>query len=167
MHHQDVRQAARICHLFVGLNRVLWHTAGGKRQMQLTVFFADPHWVGVFERRDAGDYRISRVVLGSEPRDTELWELLVDNLRGLKFSDPQPDAPSVVETAKNPKRAQREARATLAQRGVSTKAQEAMRLVQEQKKQTRKEISKAEREAQKERLFALKQEKRKQKKRGH
>ncbi|HET9957145.1 MAG TPA: YjdF family protein [Polyangiaceae bacterium] len=135
--------------------------------MQFSVFFENPFWVGVFERVDERGYSVSRVVFGSDPRDREVWELLLANLRQVRFSDPIPEPPKSMEVQKNPKRVQREAREALERAPLSTKAQDALRLALEQKKKVKKEQSKAAREAERDRLFTLKQEKRKEKKRGH
>jgi hypothetical protein len=55
----------------------------------------------------------------------------------------------------------------LSQKGTSTKAQEAMRALHESKKLGRKELRKETREAEKEHKFLLKQEKKKEKHKGH
>jgi len=135
--------------------------------MQLSVYFENPFWVGVFERSDERGYSVSRVVFGSDPRDREVWEFLLENMRQVRFSAPVAEAPKALEVAKNPKRVQREARDALEKAPLSTKAQDALRQALEMKKKTKKEHSKAVRDAERDRLFALKQEKRKEKKRGH
>ena len=62
---------------------------------------------------------------------------------------------------------QREAQKAILNTGVGTKAQQALKLQQEEGKLARKAKSKAQREAEAERQFAIKQEKRKEKHRGH
>lgn len=70
------------------------------------------------------------------------------------------------EAKKNPKRVQREVRKRLAETGVSTKAQQALQLQREEAKLGRRQISKAQKEVEKQRQFALKQQKRKEKHKG-
>jgi hypothetical protein len=135
--------------------------------VQLTVFFENPFWVGVFERHDERGYSVSRVVFGGEPRDREVWEFLLANAPNLRFSEPLPAPPVASEVPRNPKRQQREAQEAMERAPLSTKAQDALRIALEQKKKTRKETSKRERDAEKERLYAMKVEKKKKKKRGH
>ena len=66
----------------------------------------------------------------------------------------------------NPKRMQREINNQLQNKGMGTKAQQALKLQHEQNKMERKVKSKEQREAEKERQYALRQEKRKAKHRG-
>lgn len=130
----------------------------------LTVFFEDPFWVGVFERVDQGKLSACKVTFGAEPRDCEVLEFILKNYDKLRFS-PAVEAP-VKETARNPKRAQREARRQVGESGVGTRSQQALKLQQEQQKTQRKQQSRERQAAERERLFALKQQKRKEKHRG-
>ena len=84
---------------------------------------------------------------------------------GLHFS---PAVETVVkETTKNPKRMQRDAKKQMAEKGIGTKSQQALKLQQEQNKQERKARSREKREAEEKRLFELKQQKKKEKHKGH
>ena len=66
----------------------------------------------------------------------------------------------------NPKRMQREINSQLQDRGIGTKAQQALKLQHEQYKLERKTQSREQLEAEKERQYALRQEKKKAKHRG-
>lgn len=129
----------------------------------LTVFFEGPFWVGVFERVEDGKLSVCRVVFGSEPRDYEVWEFILKNYYGLNFS---PAAPVAVRDGKvNPKRRQREAgRQTMP--GIGTKSQQALQLQREERKTERRQAGREQKEAEKQRMFELKQQKRKEKHRG-
>ena len=82
--------------------------------------------------------------------------------------DISPSVHTVVkETKKNPKRAQRDAKKQTFEVGIGTKSQQALKLQQEQNKQERKVRSREQREAESQRLFELKQMKKKEKHRGH
>ena len=130
----------------------------------LTVFFEDPFWVGVFERVDQGKLSACKVTFGAEPRDCEVLEFILKNYDKLRFS-PAVEA-AVRSTPANPKRMQREARKQSLQSGVSTKSQQALQMQREETKLERKIISRAQKEAEKQRRFERKQHKRKEKHRG-
>ena len=132
---------------------------------KLTVYFDDPFWAGVFERIENEKLSVCKVTFGAEPKDYEVWAFVLKNYSRLKFS------PAVNVTVKkengNPKRIQREARRQAALPGVGTKAQQALQMQREKIKMERKQISRQQREAEKQRQFDLKQQKRKEKHRGH
>lgn len=134
--------------------------------IKLTVFFDDPFWVGVFERTENGLLEISRVVFGSEPKDYEVYAFVLEHYHRLDFSRPvrvETDIQRII----NPKRLQRIVRRETNHSGVGTKAQQAMKLEQEARKQERRQLSKEEREEQERLKFEKGQEKKKEKKKGH
>ena len=131
----------------------------------LTVFFEDPFWVGVFERTAEGKYSVCKVTFGAEPTDAELWEFVQRHYTKLTFS-PAEDA-DLRQPADNPKRRQRNARKLLSDTEVSTKARQALQKQREEQKTERKEKSRELREAEMQRRFALRQQKKKEKHRGH
>ncbi len=131
----------------------------------LTVFFEGPFWVGVFERIEDGKLSVSKVTFGAEPKDYEVWEFVLQHYYELAFS-PAVQTESR-QSADNPKRRARAARKLTEQSGIRTKSQQAVQLQREQKKLERKEKSREERLAETERVFSLKQQKKKEKRRGH
>lgn len=131
---------------------------------KLTVFFEEPFWVGVFERICGGKLSVCRVVFGGEPRDYEVYEFFLTRYDHLKFS-PAVDA-EVKAPPQNPKRLQREARKQAQSAGIGTKSQQALKLQQEQGKLRRKTVSREKREAEEQRKFELKQQKKREKHRG-
>ena len=132
---------------------------------KLTVFFEDPFWVGIFERTTDKKLSAAKVTFGAEPKDYEVLEFINRNYYHLQFS---PAVETVVkDTKKNPKRAQRDAKKQTLETGIGTKSQQALKLQQEQNKQERKVRSREQREAENQRLFELKQMKKKEKHRGH
>ena len=62
---------------------------------------------------------------------------------------------------------QREAKKQLRNTGIGTKSQEALKLQHEQNKQERKDKCKEQKEAEQQRLFELKQQKKLEKHKGH
>ena len=131
----------------------------------LTVYFEAPFWVGVFERIEDGKLSVAKVTFGAEPKDFELQEYIQKCYSALKFS---PVVETVVkELKRNPKRMQREAKRQMQETGVGTKAQQALKLQQEQDKQKRKVRSREKKEAEELRKFELKQQKKREKHKGH
>ena len=135
------------------------------REGRLTVFFEDPFWVGVFERYSNGKLSACKVTFGAEPKDYEVWDFVLKHYYELSFGPAVPV--EIKQTADNPKRRQRNAGKQMDMQGISTKSQEALRLQREEMKTERRQISREEREAEAQRRFALKQEKRREKQKGH
>lgn len=133
---------------------------------RLTVFFEEPFWVGVYEREDNGGYEACKITFGAEPKDYEVYDFMLKNWSKLKFSPPI-EAKNMEEKLISPKRMQRAINRQLQATGVGTKAQQALKLQQEQGKAEHKARTREQREAEKELQFQLRQEKRKEKHRGH
>ena len=132
---------------------------------RLTVFFEDPFWVGIFERIENRKLSVVKVTFGAEPKDYEVLEFINRNYYHLQFS---PAVETIVkDTKKNPKRAQRDAKRQTLETGIGTKSQQALKLQQEKNKQERKVRSREQREAENQRLFELKQMKKREKHKGH
>ena len=122
----------------------------------LTILFEDPFWIGLYERFDEDKYEVCKITFGAEPKDYEVYEFLLKNWGKLQFSPPIKT--ELAEERKiNPKRQNR---------GIGTKAQQALKLQHEQNKLARKTKSREQREAEQERQYALRQEKKKAKHRG-
>ncbi len=132
---------------------------------RLTVFFEDPFWVGVFERETDGAVRAARVVFGAQPTDAEVFEFVLKHADRLRYGPPLEG--SLSREAANPKRRRREAARETAQRGIGTRSQQALQLAREQNKLEKREDSRARRQAEQARRFALRTEKRREKHRGH
>ena len=132
---------------------------------EFTVFFEEPFWIGVFERVENGKLSVCKVTFGAEPKDSEIWEFILKHYDELKFSPAV--KVEVRHTADNPKRRQRNAAKQMKHNGIGTKSQQALQLQREQMKTERRQQSREQREAEKQQLFDLKQQKRKEKHRGH
>ena len=135
------------------------------KKSKLTILFENPFWVGLYERIDGDQYEVCKVTFGAEPKDYEIYDFLLANWRKLTFSPPV-KADKIQERRINPKRMQREINSQLENKGIGTKAQQALKLQHEQNKIERKIQSREQKEAEKERQFALRQEKKKAKHRG-
>jgi len=132
----------------------------------LSVLFEDPFWVGIFEETEGRKLRAARVVFGAEPTDAAVYEFILTSYQKIRFSDPVHASPTVIHCS-NPKRMQREIARTTKKKSVGTKAQQAIKNLQETSKIERKEISKEKTLLEEERCFAIRQEKKKARHRGH
>lgn len=133
---------------------------------KLTVLFQEPFWVGIYEREYANIYEVAKIIFGADPKDCEVYEFMLQNVCRLQFS-PSLETESAAERKINQKRIQRAISCRLNQTFIGTKAQQALKLLQEQNKVNRKTISRDQRLEEEQRKFNLKQAKRKQKHRGH
>ena len=132
---------------------------------KLTVFFDDPFWIGVFERVCDGKLSVSKVTFGAEPKDYEVKDFILGNYYKLKYSSEIKT--EFKQTADNPKRRQRNASKQVQNTGIGTKSQQALQMQREEMKVERKQITKEIREAEKQKQFELKQQKKKEKHKGH
>lgn len=136
-----------------------------KVTIKFQVLFADPFWIGICERVIDGSLSVSKVTFGAEPKDNEFEEYILKNWYQLRFSP----TTHILEKHKeniNPKRLQREVKRQVANVGIGTKSQQALKLQQDENKLERKIRLRKRREEEEERLFLLKQEKRKEKHKG-
>lgn len=134
-------------------------------ESKLTIFFDEPFWVGVFEGLYGKKLSVCRVVFGAEPTDAQIYAFILRTFNHLRFSPPVKT--EVKQRADNPKHRQQNAQKQLEKSGVGTKSQQALQKQYEENKLERKQRSREQREAEKRRLFELKQQKRKEKHRGH
>lgn len=133
---------------------------------RLTVLFEDPFWVGIYEREEEGRRQACRIVFGSQPKDGQVLQMLLENWRKLRFSPwvegEEPPAP------RSPKSLRRQVRRQMEEgrpfRG--TKAQQALALGREEQKLRKKERSREEREREGQERFRRRQEKRRARRGG-
>ena len=134
----------------------------------LTVYFDCPFWVGVFEIYSENSIRTCRVVFGSEPKDIEIYNLILNDYYKLKFSKPMPvDENYIKPKAVNPKRMQRQVKQLTREKGIGTKSQQAINKQREENKILRKKSSKEQKDIEKQMKFNVRQLKKKEKHRGH
>ena len=130
----------------------------------LTVYFDEPFWVGIFERCDNGRLSVCKVTFGAEPKEQEIYEFVLRHFTELRFS--QEVDIKQRKTADNPKRRQRNARKQMERSGVGTKSQMALQMQLEQNKLERKVKTREQKLAEKQRLFEIKQQKKREKHKG-
>ena len=134
-------------------------------ESKLTIYFDEPFWVGVFEEIDGDKLSVCRTVFGAEPTAAGIYGFILKHYYHLRFSAPVKT--EIRQKADNPKRRQRNARKQLEKSGIGTKSQQALQKQYEENKTERKRTTREQREAEKQRQFELKQQKRKEKHRGH
>ncbi|CAM3256546.1 DUF2992 family protein [Lactococcus hircilactis] len=132
----------------------------------LTVLFKKPFWVGIFERRYDDKIEVAKVIFGKEPKDYEVYDFVLTQYYNLKFS-PAIKTEVINDRKINPKRLQKLAKKQASEVGIGTKAQQALKVQQEERKLERTKSSRAQREAKKQKQFELRQKKRYEKHRGH
>ena len=133
---------------------------------KLTILFEAPFWIGLYERECDGQYEVCKITFGAEPKDYEVYSFMLEQWNYLKFS-PSLEAETIAEKRINPKQMQRMINRQTAEKGIGTKAQQALKLQQEQGKLERKSRSHEQKEAEKERQFKIRQDKKKEKHKGH
>lgn len=137
--------------------------------IKATIFFEKRFWVGTFERIDKDGYAVARHIFGAEPTNPEIYEFVLHHYHELKFGASKEIQVEIHRM--NPKRVQREVRREMEKiketTMPSTLAQDYMREELEKKKKEKKKINSIEKQARKDEQFQLKQQKRKEKQRGH
>ncbi|MGO0062134.1 YjdF family protein [Brevibacillus fluminis] len=137
--------------------------------MKLTVFFdaACSLWVGVVEEHENNKLKARRHIFGPEPKDAEVLFFVNHAMLPLMAQATQlVDTKPMAERRLNPKRMAREANRELQQRGISTFAQEAIKLELLQRKKERKTTSRERKEEQLAYKREIARQKAKQKHRG-
>ncbi len=137
----------------------------GRVSVKLTVYFEDPFWIGIFERSIDEKLSVCKVIFGAEPKDNEVLELVLNKYSKLKYS-PEIQYEKVFKEKVNPKRVQRDVKKQLNNKGVGTKSQQALKLQQEQNKTIRRIKTKEQKELEKEKMYSLKQQKKREKHKG-
>ena len=134
-------------------------------RVRLTVCFEEPFWIGLYERISDGRYEVCKITFGAEPKDAEVYGFLLGNAHRLSFS-PAVEADLRPVRLVNPKRMQREVRRQAQSTAIGTKAQQALKLQQEQSKASRRLRKREQREADQLRRYELRQEKKREKHKG-
>ena len=139
----------------------------GDRMTTLTVYYDGQFWVGVCERSDGDSYSVAKTVFGAEPSDAEVLDFTLRRWHTLSFSVPVESADREKPARISPKRLARLVRKEAETQGIGTKAQQAMKAEHERLKDVKAAERKQRKELREEERFALKQAKKKEKKRGH
>ena len=79
--------------------------------IKLTIYFEEPFWVGIFERSIDEKFSVCKVVFGAEPKDNEIFGLVLNRYSKLKYS-PEILYEKAFKEKVNPKRVQRDVKKT-------------------------------------------------------
>lgn len=132
----------------------------------LTVYFEEPFWVGLYERTVQGQYQAAKIFFGAEPKGCEVYDLILQQWQRFHFSE-YLQAAHKDKKPTNPKRLQRAIKKQLQAPAMGTKAQQALKLQHAQQKINRNEQRHKQWELEQAQRFAKKQQKQKEKHRGH
>lgn len=131
----------------------------------LMVLFAEPFWIGIYERNYGDKYEVCKITFGAEPKETEVYNFLQENWSRLHFVVVDSSSINSIEH-QNPKRRQRDIKKEMQIKSVSTKAQQALQQQREQNKIQRQSNKKQNRDIETAYKFAKRQAKKKAKHRG-
>ncbi len=135
--------------------------------MRLLVYFDGQFWTGLIESSEADNYFAKQYIFGVEPSDSEILEFVNNQMfRPLQTAQLPDKQPIAIHRKINPKRLKKLAAREMEKVPVSTKSQAAIQQQFEEQKKEKSVVSKAERDAQKERKRLIAAEKAKNKHRG-
>jgi len=135
--------------------------------MKLTIYHNGQFWVGVIEECVDSKLTAMRFVFGTEPHDADVLDFLDRTILTLLTKPSKAvTVKTVVERAVNPKRLARIAAKEINTHGISTKAQEALRVQLEGNKKERQITSRQMKEAAQAKKREIAIHKAKQKHRG-
>lgn len=135
-------------------------------EVEFTVLFEAPFWIGIYECKYVNGYEINKITFGAEPKACEIYELILKRWNEIK-SNLIIEKQVIDKKHINPKRMQRAIKKQVGSSGIGRKAQQVLKLQQEQGKIERKLRSREQKEAEKERRFELRQQKHREKHKGH
>ena len=135
---------------------------------QFTLFFDGHLWVGVYEIDDGESVRAARVVFGKEPSAAELHEFVREHGAELvrRAHGAVPVVGKGADAGEAGGGAQRMAAKAMRERGVSTKAQEALKADMESRGEERASARRREQKRAADEAYARRQAKARQRRRG-
>ena len=131
----------------------------------LTVTFQDPFWIAVYERTYFDSYEVCKITFGSEPKDYEVYDYMMNNWNNLCFTKSIKSDDTKTQHI-NPKRLQREINKRIRFSDVGTKAQQALKLQHELVKEERKVRKKETKKIEQKTRYNLRKQKKKEKHKG-
>lgn len=128
-------------------------------RVTLTVCFAEPFWIGLYERENAEGYQVVKVIFGAEPNIQQIQQSVLRQFPSLIFSRPMVSDEWRCRQQKNPKRIQRAIHCQTRNTGIGTKAQQALQAEREAHKMEYRKMSKEAKAAKQRQRFLQKQQK--------
>lgn len=135
--------------------------------MKLTIYFDGSFWCGLVEEDSNNHYQAIRYVFGPEPKDSEVLDFIAKRLPQLLEQSGSVISKQKAEKKMSPKRMQRLINREKRQPVVSTKAQMAMSELRDQAKVERKTLNRRKKAELADARFQQRQEKKREKHRGH
>ncbi|MDE6504461.1 MAG: YjdF family protein [Clostridia bacterium] len=132
----------------------------------LTIYFDGQFYIGLFERIEKNKLSVCKYIFGAEPKDYEVYELILSKYYSLRFSPTVKIERKPIDF-KNPKTRQRKIKETIANIEIGTKSQQAIKKQIEERKIEKKVNSKTLKEQTLGEKFQKRQKKRKEKHKGH
>lgn len=136
--------------------------------MKLTIYHDGQYWVGVLEQQEQDQLKAAKWLFGTEPKDTEVLEFIFHQATELLDQTTHSLDHLMKSNSKriNPKRLARQVAKEMAERGVSTYAEQAMQKELEGKKRERNILNREQKKLIQQRKRELAIQKRKNKHRG-
>ncbi|UKS27386.1 YjdF family protein [Paenibacillus sp. HWE-109] len=137
--------------------------------MKLTIYFEDQckFWIGIIESEENNELRACRHIFGKEPKEMEILEFVNHQMLPLISRTKQTVETKYKEDKRiNPKRLARLVTTEIQQRGMSTYAQQVIKLELENRKKETKILSRQAQEELKEKKYEIKVQKAKHKHKG-
>ena len=131
-----------------------------------TVYFDDPFWKGVYERKDCDHFEVVQFTFGAMPEDADVLKLVLMSHQLDWFCEISDDI-QLKKQNLNPKRKQKQVIREMQRQGIGTKSQQALSRMREEDHQQAKILAKERKLAQEQYQYAIKVRKRKEKHRGH
>jgi len=135
--------------------------------MKLTIFFDGQYWIGIIEKIDNQNLFAYKHLFGAKPTNSEVLNFVNKTLiRLLKTKKSSVNLTKEITISSNPKKRAREANKEVQKKSISTYAQQALKLEQENKKIERKVTNKSKKQELENIKFEMKQNKKKEKHKG-
>lgn len=135
--------------------------------MKLTVYFNGQYWIGVVEHNEDSKLKACQFIFGPEPKDGDVMDFVEHQMLPLLSSSKQQVAiPKPIDKKINPKRLARQIAKEIQMKGISSFAQESIKLELDSRKKERKVTNKKKYEEFQEKKYILKVQKAKEKHRG-
>lgn len=135
--------------------------------MKLTIYFDGSFWCGLVENETDGHYQAIRYVFGPEPKDADVLTFIFEQLPQLLERSSSVAAEKKSNKKQNPKRLQRLINREKRKPVVSTKAQRTMSELRDQTKFENKANKRQKKAALINERFQKRQEKKREKHKGH
>jgi len=131
-----------------------------------TIFFENPFWVGLLEREHEGQYEVARYVFGAEPSNAQILDFLLNHYEKFQFNRKVKMDEEIKVSKKSYKKKLNEAKKQL-ESGCSKKSLEIIQAERKARAKENKREKSLKRIKYSKESFRIKQEKKKNKKKGH